>query len=115
MKDEEMAKEYVKKEGFRSSMFGVLDNITSKANKEIEQAFLAGLKAGRPQWHDLRKNPNDLPEKMSLGSIEVYIEYKDGVTDFAYYRFDKKWWVRSENEELAENVIAWCKIPQFKE
>lgn len=77
------------------------------------QAFLAGLKAGRPQWHDLRKSPNDLPEIMGLGSKEVYVAYKGGVTDFAYYRFDKKCWERSENEELAEIVIAWCEIPTF--
>ncbi len=75
--------------------------------------YIAGATENGIHWHDLRKNPNDLPEKMRLGSREVYIEYKDGVTDFAYYRFDKKWWVRSENEELAENVIAWCKIPTF--
>ena len=109
MKDEEMAEQFANgyatpdlEASFRAYMF--------EASKE---GFLAGLKAGRPQWHDLRKDPNDLPEKMILGSREVYIEYKDGVTDFAYYRFDKKSWVRSENEELAENVIAWCEIPQF--
>ena len=107
MKDEEMAEEYADRtetkdwEGF---------DITREVRK---QAFLAGLKAGRPQWHDLRKAPNDLPERMGLGSKEVYVAYKDGVTDFACYRFDKKCWERSENEELAENVIAWCEIPTF--
>ena len=29
--------------------------------RAIEQAYLAGLKEGRPQWHDLRKDQNDLP------------------------------------------------------
>ena len=78
-----------------------------------ENAYIAGATENCIEWHDLRKDPNDLPEKMGLGSREVYIEYKSGVTDFAYYRFDKKRWVRSENEELAENVIAWCEIPRF--
>ena len=41
---------------------------TSKAIMEMRSRIAelekenAGLKAGRPQWHDLRKNPNDLPE-----------------------------------------------------
>lgn len=80
---------------------------------QITEAFLAGLKAGRPQWHNLRENPNDLPEKMGLGSREVYVAYKDGVTDFAYYRFDKNIWERSEDDEQAVGVIAWCELPTF--
>ena len=45
MTDEEMAEEYTAKNGFGSDC----NNLTSyDANKEIEQAFLAGLKAGRP-------------------------------------------------------------------
>ena len=108
MKDEEKAKRY--REDFVCSTTRYI----GRENYEyIEQAYLAGLKAGRPQWHDLRKDPNDLPERMGLGSKEVYVAYKDGVTDFACYRFDKECWERSENEELAENVIAWCEIPTF--
>ena len=106
MKDEEMAeKEY------ENCKFEEIEHYCDKAI--YVTGFLAGLKAGRPQWHDLRENSNDLPEKMGLGSKEVYVAYKDGVTDFACYRFDKKCWERSENEELAQNVIAWCELPTF--
>jgi len=69
----------------------------------------------KDEWHDLRKNPLDLPEKMGLGSVEVYVAYEGGVTDFACYRFDKKCWERSEDDEDAVNVIAWREIPLFKE
>ena len=58
MKDEEMAEEYANgyatpdlECSFRAHMF--------EASKD---GFLAGLKAGIPQWHDLRKDPNDLPK-----------------------------------------------------
>ena len=34
-----------------------------KIVREICLAFLAGLKADRQQWHDLRKDPNDLPKE----------------------------------------------------
>ena len=87
--------------------------VDDEIKKFCLMGYELGLKAGRPQWHDLRKDPNDLPEKMGLGSKEVYVAYENGITDFACYRFDKKCWERSENEELAENVVAWCEIPHF--
>ena len=120
MKDEEMADEYVKKEGFRSGMFGELDNITSsEANKEIKQAFFAGLKAGRPQWHDLRKDPTDLP-KLDTNVLvihrwartpevgkrtKVFISSSVWVWSMCSDRFR----YTSDNNE----VIAWCEIPTF--
>lgn len=81
--------------------------------------FLEGvqqLKDSLVIWHDLRKNPDDLPEKMGLGSKEVYVTFSDGITDFAFYCFDKKCWQRCEDEEIAQGtVIAWTEIPVFKE
>lgn len=73
MTDEEMAEEWVKQE------YPTLQ-ITKVAQRYIK-AFLAGLKAGRPQWHDLRKDPNDLPKDdkeyvvkvKEYGGISVYI------------------------------------------
>ena len=57
-----------------------------------KEQFLESIKELKDSlviWHDLTKNPNDLPEQMGLGSKEVYISDSNGVTDFAYYRFDK--------------------------
>lgn len=101
-----------------------------------KEAFLAGLEAGRemaeadlatvaymqgaerykPKWHDLRKNPNDLPEKEDkFNSKLVYISYPDRDTDFAYYEFPHKEWYRLFNDELTISPIAWCEIPKFEE
>ena len=133
MKDEEMAEEYTKKEGFRSGMFGELDNITSsEANKEIKQAFLAGLKVGRPQWHkvadgyikgylaglhegqpkwhDLRKDPNDLPKH----SVRVLVLLEDKLYEISSISADNRW-VCTDYYTGEDKVIAWCEIPQFKE
>jgi len=80
------------------------------------KGYIASAIENGIQWHDLRKDPNDLPPKMGLGSKEVYVQYDTkGVTDFACYRFDKNIWERSEDDEQAVGVIAWCEIPQFKE
>ena len=65
MKDEEMAEEYKRQFYGVTSLFSFSD---------IEQAFLAGLKAGRPHWHDLRKEPNDLPKNKR----NVWCDYNDG-------------------------------------
>lgn len=67
------------------------------------QAFLAGLKAGRPQWHDLRKDPNDLPD-----------DYRSVWTNQggAYYDIESKSW--NDGSRWVNDVTAWCE-PQFKE
>lgn len=112
-------------------------NSTYTHSKEaVEQAYIAGakdmlkmkvnvttisdapLRENGIMWHDLRKDPNDLPPKMGLGSIEVYIQYAQKypvVTDFAYYRFDKHVWERNENEKEITDVIAWKEIVLPKE
>ena len=108
MKDEEMADEYVKKEGFRSGMFGELDNITSsEANKEIKQAFFAGLKAGRPQWHTPNV-PTSPINKVVLGYIKDYNSKK-----LCLVEWNGEWWYDANTYNDRVKVIAWCEIPTF--
>ena len=54
MKDEELAEEFANN--------GYALGCTKTPFESAKEGFLAGLKAGRPQWHDLRKDPNDLPK-----------------------------------------------------
>lgn len=57
--DVKQAEAWVGENGFSSDC----NNLNSvEANREMVNAFLAGLKAARPQLHDLRKDPNDLPK-----------------------------------------------------
>lgn len=87
------------------------------SDKEIEieyeeylDGFLAGLKAGRPQWHNLRENPNDLPERDKSFVTEVSVIVIVYPLGFAmYYFFDKKWY--SNGKEV--KVDRWCEIPTF--
>ena len=72
--------------------------------------YLAGLKAGRPQWHDLRKDPNDLPKKN--GEYFCKVDYhweKYGVKHFTLqpYGYNRQW------EGQGYSVIAWCELPTF--
>ena len=80
------------------------DSINSFRGQELQEAFLAGLKAGRPKWHDLRKNPNDLPD--DTYDVLAQAGYK------VHYNFFQNVWV-NEKDEIDEHVIAWCEIPTF--
>ena len=77
--------------------------------------FLAGLKAGRPQLHDLRKDPNDLPKDNCM----VLVRFEKPVMKFSYFCHSEKKF-SAWNKEYGcnvqlHNVIAWCEIPKFKE
>ena len=98
MKDEEMAKEYAEEYYDEYRM----------TRGDIENAFLAGLKAGRPQWHDINDTE---PSKEQLGK-QLLIRMKSviGDTDYDYlvYKYS------GESITDVPDVIAWCEIPEFK-
>ena len=100
MKDEEMAEEYIEKN------CKIWEEGELTVDEIVRLAFLAGLKAGRPQWHDLRKAPNDLPE-------DTY-DVLDQAGYKIHYNFFQNVWV-NERDEIDNQVIAWCEIPEFKE
>jgi len=126
MTDEEMAEEYAEKHSFRVPYDGsnkFYDDVDYKASKD---GFLAGLKAGRPQWHDLKKDPKDLPiepdilkNKPDNHRYEWFIVNDVGKSMSALYSFAKeKWFVDYEEMIIGANYFepnVWCEIPQFKE
>lgn len=95
-------------------------------HERIKQAYLAGLKAGRPKWHDLRKDPNDLPEER--GNYILCFIGADG-SNGAGKRcktiafFDPEFMEWSEEDNLDDIpyfrnkkvLIAWCEIPKYTE
>lgn len=110
MTDEEMADEY-------ASNYGD-DNIIDFGNGQVNLwpfrrwSFLDGLKAGKPKWHDLRKNHNDLPPT-EKGTVTI-----DVLTDsgrIAYYFCDESCWYDIHGDEIYPPPKAWCEIPEFKE
>ena len=78
-------------------------------DENVEEAYLAGLKAARKEmWHDLRKNPDDLPE------IYMGVLNQNGMN--VVYDYTNKVW-RNDNaiEYICDDPIAWCEIPTFEE
>ena len=72
-------------------------------------------KASKYRWHDLRKNPDDLPEAIEGSYVSEYVLVMIGTPgwnncEWAYYRHNHKEWSTYE-----QNIIAWRYIEPFKE
>ena len=81
-----------------------LNKIVSKALK----------KADKYRWHDLRKNPDDLPEAIGGGYESDYVLVMIGTPEWndweqAYYHHGKRLWSTYEH-----NVFPWRYIEPFK-
>ena len=81
-----------------------LNKIVSKALK----------KADKYRWHDLRKNPDDLPEAIGDGYESDYVLVMIGTPEWngweqAYYHHGKRLWSTYERD-----VFAWRYIEPFK-
>ena len=83
--------------------------------REIREVCLKALeKADKYRWHDLRKNPDDLPEADG-NSESDYVLVMIGTPEWnsweqAYYHHGKKMWSTYE-----QNVFAWRYIEPFEE
>ena len=131
MKDEEMAEEYANNIDYTKTV-KMFDCVPYHENCDVAdmvtQAFLAGLKAGRPQWHDLEKDPTDLPKES--GRYLVYVgggvngvyplDFDTEAKDFGYWCLDvgdnlgvRDTIFETVTERNEDKVIAWCEIPTF--
>ena len=82
--------------------------------KAWHMAIKALEKADKYRWHDLRKNPDDLPEADGNSESE-YVLAMIGTPEWnsweqAYYHHDKKMWSTYD-----QNVFAWRYVEPFKE
>ena len=83
--------------------------------KAWHMAIKALEKADKYRWHDLRKNPDDLPEAIGGGYESEYVLVMIGIPEWnhwewAYYHHDKKLWSTYE-----QNIFAWRYIEPFEE
>ena len=97
MTDREMAEEWADK-----NITLALSMYNPQAESIAKRAFLAGLKAGRPEWHkvadgDLPKDENDV------------LVYSGEDWRMCVGRYSPKYKVW----EAGCDTIAWCEIPTF--
>lgn len=114
MTDEEKAKEYLKSKNWNWEQNQVMGD-------EIEKSYLDGLAEEKPEWHDLRKNPNDLPNtnrevlvllwdynNYHIGRYEE--EYDDVIREDTYWHFDDF----SIGKDKSDTVLGWFELPKVK-
>ena len=87
---------------------------SSEFDDAIYTAIEALEKADKYKWHDLRKNPDDLPEAIGGGYESDYVLVMIGTPEWnsweqAYYHHGKRLWSTYE-----QNVFAWRYIEPFK-
>ena len=95
----------------------VYDN-TSKVNEILKLNKIVSKaleKADKYRWHDLRKNPDDLPEAIGGGDESEYVLVMIGTPEWnsweqAYYHHGKRVWSTYD-----QNVFAWRYIEPFEE
>ena len=71
------------------------------SEKDLEKAYLAGLKADKLKWHDLRKNPKDLQN-----GYRAVLNQAGKITNY------------DPNRGFLDldgiGVITWCEIPKYE-
>ena len=118
MTDEEMAEEYENAQDY----CGLLDVLFEEQYNQdygglscyispyIEQAYLAGLKAGRPEWNKVADGDYPPCEKGNY-TINVLTNYGD----IAYYDYNEDCWIAEPSSVEIDPPIAWCEIPKYTE
>lgn len=98
MTDEKISEEYTQNLPF---VFET-ETVQRIVKMYAKQAYLAGLKAGRPKWHKVAGGdlpPEDTDVLALLADNEIYTAH--------FYR-------RNVWDKIGP-VIAWCEIPQYTE
>lgn len=105
MIEEEMADEWVDKE---------ISLGTSMYNPQIEhyckEAFLAGLKEGKPKWHKITDGDYP-PYEKGYYTVNVLTNYGD----IAYYDYNEGCWIAEPSSVEIDPPIAWCEISKYIE
>ena len=84
------------------------DMLPNQFEKYLRKACVYFATENGIQWHDLRKDPNDLPKDSRdylicfRGGKHYGIGFSNGMRLICYGSY-------------YDEIIAWCEIPQFKE
>ena len=70
-----------------------------------KKGYIAGATENGIQWHDLKKDPNDLPKYNQWILTFCHRKYDDCEHYFATVFYSNCFEIH--------DVIAWCEIPQF--
>jgi hypothetical protein len=123
MTDEEMAEEYADEKCKDCYMCSYSEHKNPykicQRRKDVKQAYLAGLKAGRPQWHKLsEKYPyaDTLVRVRLMSGMEHICEtcyYEPTEDEIGYGKLIINFYELNGEWVDDNDVIAWCEIPTY--
>lgn len=104
--------------------FHIRQNETGRS-KSVYEVYIDGFNDGYNEgfkdcakaWHDLRKDPKDLPDE---GTYLVVWQNARGYRDTMIMRYEEDdeeelHWTDAEGDWWDDDVIAWREIPKFEE
>lgn len=111
MTNEELEKKA--EESFNNKLQKDVCYCTYNEEKIYKDGYIAGAKENGIEWHDLRKNPNDLPKRDGEYLTNIGVLVFDS-------SLDNRWCTLlceacDFYEEVIDEVIAWCEIPSWRE
>ena len=123
MKAEELAEEQklcLKAQGFKEDVKAHDIDVINAVENKLDaykvgryDGFLAGLKAGRPQWHKITdwKNNSQFPkDELKTYLVRLYQDHYV-MCELDIYR---QFYLPDNLEDIdPKDVIAWCEIPVF--
>ena len=145
MTDEEKAEEYADEcfkgndkdsQYYRTILIkGYLDGLAEGRKEGYEQGYEDCRHYAhdyyKSKWHDLRKDPNDLPKCTESEQVIFYVqEYYKAIEKYinhyclgfykkSFLNDDVKLFVERskgyECEHSTEDVLCWCELPKFEE
>lgn len=107
---EERAKQYVDEKADKGNYdYAVGDNVYFNKSA-LERAYVAGAKGN---WHNIKKNPADLPSPYRNYCSKAVITDKHHI---AYYdHSDGFWYDWDQDFQLMADIVAWCDFPRYEE
>jgi len=82
--------------------------------EESKELLIKGIEFGynkANEWHDLRKNPDDLPP---VAVADASIDVLTDSGKLAFYYWGENCWYHT-NANKIDSPKAWCEIPRFEE
>lgn len=106
MTDKEMSVDWIRSQGWSE------ENLPSDEFGQMLKAYLAGLKAGKPNWHKVADG--DLPKDNMPYIVKVKLNYR-GAPNISYWIKDNLHDDFEKHKNYTEDIIAWCEIPKYEE
>ena len=107
--EEKMAEEYVRNEIDKGNFSFKRDGTEFFTEPHIKQAYIAGLKAGKPKWHIVADG--DFPKESG--------DYITNIGVLTYDKYGNEWSIPiceacDYEDNVTDEVIAWCEMPIFE-